>query len=167
VILAGAALVIDGDDIDTDRLYPGALLALEDPLAMREHLFDGIDPSLRDHLDRDTILIVGDNFGTGSSREHVQLALRAWGVRCLVGAGFARVFARTCVNQGIAPVTCAPAAREARTGAPVRVDLDAGLVTAGAGTHRFAPFGGEIRSILAAGGLVEHARRHLNEKETA
>ena len=54
----------------------------------------------------DTILVVGENFGTGSSREHVPLAMKASGVSCLVGKSFARIFRRNCLNLGLPLVDC-------------------------------------------------------------
>ena len=69
--LEGRALVIRQDDVDTDVLYPGAYLNITDVEAMKPHLFEGLDPSLRDRLGADTVLVVGENFGSGSSREHV------------------------------------------------------------------------------------------------
>ena len=94
MIIQGTAVVIPGDDVDTDVMYPGEFLNIEDPELMKAHLFEGYDPSLRDQLGPDTIIVTGTNFGVGSSREHVVQAMKAWGVRCLVGASFARILRR-------------------------------------------------------------------------
>ena len=85
VIVEGTAVVIAEDNVDTDVLYPGPFLNIEDPEKMKPHLFEGLDPSLRDQLVGDTVLVVGENFGSGSSREHVPQSMRASGVRCVVG----------------------------------------------------------------------------------
>ena len=74
------AVVIPGDDIDTDVLYPGTYLNVTDVEQMTHHLFEGLDPGLRDRLGGDTALVVGSNFGCGSSREHVPQAMRASGI---------------------------------------------------------------------------------------
>ena len=66
--LAGRAVAIREDNVDTDVLYPGSYLNIEDPDLMSPHLFEGLDPALRDEMAPDTILVVGENFGTGSSR---------------------------------------------------------------------------------------------------
>src|SRR5439155_949737 len=76
----------------------------------------------------ETALVVGANFGAGSSREHVPQAMGAWGVRFLIGKSFARIFARNCLNLGLPIVTCAPAAEAAGPGSEIALDLDAGLV---------------------------------------
>ena len=91
MIIEGAAVAIAEDNVDTDVLYPGPFLNIEDPERMRAHLFEGLDPSLRDRLEGDTVLVVGENFGSGSSREHVPQGMRASGVRCVVGRSFARI----------------------------------------------------------------------------
>ena len=94
------AVVVPGDDVDTDVLYPGAYLNITDVETMKRYLFEGIDPSLRDQLGGDTALVVGANFGAGSSREHVPQAMHAWGIRFLVGASFARIFDTGCFPCG-------------------------------------------------------------------
>ena len=77
--IEGRAVAIPEDDVDTDVLYPGPFLNVQEPERMRAHLFEGLDPTLRDRLDGPTVLVVGENFGTGSSREHVPQAMRASG----------------------------------------------------------------------------------------
>ena len=76
VRVEGVALVVPGDNIDTDVMYPGAYLNVEDPEQMAQYLFEGFDPTLRERLVDGTILVVGANFGIGSSREHVPLAMK-------------------------------------------------------------------------------------------
>ena len=102
----GVALVVPGDNIDTDVMYPGAYLNVEDPEQMAQYLFEGFDPTLRARLVDGTILVVGSNFGIGSSREHVPLAMKGSGIRGVVGRSFARIFYRNCVNLGLAIVAC-------------------------------------------------------------
>ena len=116
MIIEGRAVVIAGDDVDTDVMYPGQFLNIEDPELMKAHLFEGYDPALRDQLGPDTIIVAGANFGLGSSREHVVQAMKAWGVRCLVGVSFARIFRRNAVNLGLPALECAGAAGAARPG---------------------------------------------------
>ena len=111
-----------GDDVDTDVMYPGAYLNVEDPAQMAQHLFEGFDPTLRERLVDGTILVVGANFGIGSSREHVPLAMQGSGVRGLVGHSFARIFYRNCVNLGLAIVMCPAAADAACDGSQVAID---------------------------------------------
>ena len=116
MIIEGRAVVIPGDDVDTDVMYPGQFLNIEDPELMKAHLFEGYDPTLRDQLGPDTIIVTGANFGLGSSREHVVQAMKAWGVRCLVGASFARILRRNAVNLGLPVLECARRGRRCAAG---------------------------------------------------
>jgi len=154
VIVEGRAVVIPGDDVDTDVMYPGSYLNVEDPEQMKQYLFEGYDPSLRDHLGPDAIVVTGRNFGVGSSREHVVQALRAWGVPAVVGTSFARIFRRNCVNLGLAIFEAPDAAQAAQQGSSIHIDTEAGEIRVDG--HRFAvpPVPGLVAELQAAGGLV-------------
>ena len=121
MIIEGRAVVIPGDDVDTDVMYPGQFLNIDDPELMKAHLFEGYDPALRDQLGPDTIIVTGANFGLGSSREHVVQAMRAWGVRCLVGVSFARIFE---AQRGKSRATSARMRGRRRRGAARLADQD-------------------------------------------
>ena len=162
MMLEGRAVVIAEDNVDTDVLYPGPFLNVMDVEAMKPHLFEGLDPSLRDQLGGDVALVVGDNFGSGSSREHVPQAMKAWGIRFLVGRSFARIFARNCLNLGLPLVTCPAAVDAATPGSVLRLDLDAGAVEVDGrafDTPAFPPF---MRELIEAGGLVEWIRSRID-----
>jgi 3-isopropylmalate/(R)-2-methylmalate dehydratase small subunit len=156
--LAGRAVVIDEDNVDTDVLYPGSFLNIEDPDLMSPHLFEGLDPALRAEMARDTILVVGENFGTGSSREHVPLAMKASGVTCLVGKSFARIFRRNCLNLGLPLVDCPEAVVHTTTGSDVVVDLDRGLVVVNGDRFAIVPMPDFMRRMVDAGGLIPWLR---------
>lgn len=158
MLLAGHAVVIDQDNVDTDVLYPGSFLNIEDPELMSPHLFEGLDPALRDEMRPETILVVGENFGTGSSREHVPLAMKASGVSCLVGKSFARIFRRNCLNLGLPLVDCPEAAARAATGVEMVVDLDAGVVAVDGEEFAIAPMPDFMRRMVDAGGLIPWLR---------
>jgi 3-isopropylmalate/(R)-2-methylmalate dehydratase small subunit len=156
--LAGLAVTILEDNVDTDVLYPGSYLNIEDPELMSPHLFEGLDPALRDQMGPDTILVVGENFGTGSSREHVPLAMMASGVSCLVGKSFARIFRRNCLNLGLPLVDCPEAVAHAKTGSRVEVDLDGGFVTVNGDRFDTEAMPDFMRAMVDAGGLIPWLR---------
>jgi 3-isopropylmalate/(R)-2-methylmalate dehydratase small subunit len=149
----GIALLVPGDDVDTDVMYPGSFLNVEDPAEMAKHLFEGFDPTLRERLVDGTILVVGANFGIGSSREHVPLAMRASGVRGVIGRSFARIFYRNCVNLGLAIVPCPGAARAARDGSRIVIDA-AGMVEVDGGAFPAPVASPFVLELGAAGGLA-------------
>ena len=92
---------------------------------MTQYLFEGLDPSLRAELGGDTALVVGSNFGAGSSREHVPQAMSASGIRFLVGKSFARIFYRNCINLGLPAVIAPDAVDAAGAGSAIELELDA------------------------------------------
>lgn len=159
MIIEGKAVCITQDNVDTDVLYPGPFLNVQEPERMKDHLFDGLDPSLRDELTGDTVLVVPENFGTGSSREHVPQAMRASGIRCLVGRSFARIFYRNCLNLGLPVVTCPEVEPAGLEGEPVRVDTETGEVRIGDRAYASRPLPSFVLEMVEAGGLVEAVRR--------
>lgn len=165
MIIEGRAVVVPGNDVNTDVLYPGPFLNIDDPDQMKHYLFEGLDPSLRDKLGGPTVLIVGRNFGGGSSREHVPLAMKAWGVGAVVGRSFARIFYRNCINLGLPAIVCPDAAAAVRAGSSMRVIAAEGRVVVDG--REFAapvlpPF---VIEIVKQGGLVPYVRGRLESVE--
>ena len=154
MIVEGRAVLIPGDDVDTDVMYPGRFLNVDDPEQMKEHLFEGYDPSLRDQLGNDAILVTGRNFGLGSSREHVVQALVAWGVQAVVGPSFARIFRRNCANLGLAAVEAPEAAAAARPGSRIRIDTETGEIDVDGAPYDVPPTPPLVGELQQAGGLV-------------
>jgi 3-isopropylmalate/(R)-2-methylmalate dehydratase small subunit len=164
MIVEGRAVVIDGDDVDTDVMYPGQYLNVDDPEEMKRYLFEGYDPTLREQLGDDAILVTGRNFGIGSSREHVPQAMRAWGVQAVVGVSFARIFRRNCVNLGLAVLESPEAAAAARPGSRVRIDTGTGEVHVDGRRFEAAPTQPLVRELQDAGGLVEWTARRAGRR---
>jgi 3-isopropylmalate/(R)-2-methylmalate dehydratase small subunit len=164
VILEGKALVIEEDNVDTDVLYPGAYLSIDKPEEMKPYLFEGLDPSLRDGLDGPTVLVVGENFGGGSSREHVPHAMKASQIVCVLGKSFARIFYRNCINLGLPIIAHAEAAAAAKDGSEIRIDTDAGEITVEGKRYETAPVPEFMQSMLASGGLIPWSKERLEEK---
>jgi 3-isopropylmalate/(R)-2-methylmalate dehydratase small subunit len=157
--IAGRAVVIHQANVDTDVLYPGAYLNITEVEAMRPHLFEGLDSSLLDQCVGDTVLVVGENFGVGSSREHVPQAMKASGIRLLVGKGFARIFYRNCLNLGLPVVMCPEAVNAARPGCDIEYDPASGDMRVDSRPFATPPIPAFMREMLDAGGLVEWSRR--------
>jgi 3-isopropylmalate/(R)-2-methylmalate dehydratase small subunit len=148
--VAGTACVLRGDDIDTDRIIPARFLRCVTFDGLGEHAFeDDREQAKGDHpLDQErfagaAILVVGHNFGCGSSREHAPQALLRAGFRAFVGGSFAEIFAGNCTALGLPCVTLADADLAALMDAveldptqEVVVDLRARTVTSRAGAAR-------------------------------
>jgi 3-isopropylmalate/(R)-2-methylmalate dehydratase small subunit len=160
--VAGRACVLRGDDIDTDRIIPARFLRCVVFDGLGEHAFeDDREQAKGDHpLDQESshgtrILVVGQNFGCGSSREHAPQALMRRGFDAFVGGSFAEIFAGNCTSLGLPCVTLSDAdlsalmeAVEADPAHEVVVDLDKRSVSCRAGTFQVGVADGTRQQLL-------------------
>ena len=152
--LTGKVIVI-GDNIDTDQIYPGCYLALTDPKEIGSHCLEGVSKEIAPSFPQGGIVIAGRNFGCGSSREHAPIALLSMGAKAVLADSFARIFFRNAVNLGLLPVICKGISLHVKEGQTLTLDLDAGTVTV-AETGEVLPceqLGDQAMLILEAGGI--------------
>lgn len=149
--ITGTAIVLRGNDIDTDRIMPARYLKAVTFEGLEAHLFEDERAEARargvvhpfDDPDRAgaPVLVVGQNFGCGSSREHAPQAIRRRGIRAVIGASFAEIFQSNSLAIGLACVTASPADLDALRaladeGATIEIDLPS--LRARAGGREFA-----------------------------
>jgi len=100
------------------------------------------------------ILVCGENFGCGSSREHPAVGLVHAGVRAVIVKSVSRIFFRSAINQGL-PILVLPDAVDAyQPGDEIEIDFERGHIRLGAKNFNFEPLPGKLRAILEAGGLI-------------
>jgi 3-isopropylmalate/(R)-2-methylmalate dehydratase small subunit len=145
-----------GDNINTDLIIPARYLNTSDPKELGKHCLEDADPDFVRKVRPGDILVAGENFGCGSSREHAPLAIKAAGVACVVAKSFARIFFRNAINTGLPIVVCPEAAGSVAAGQDLEIDLAAGQLKDLSTGRRFtfAPFTKEIQAIIDAGGLM-------------
>lgn len=158
-LITGKAHVY-GDNIDTDRIIPGKYTKTLDLSDLAAHVLEDLDPQFSRQVQPGDILVAGENFGCGSSREQAPLAIKAAGVSAVVGRSFARIFYRNAINIGLPVVEVD--GHDIQTGQELEVDLTGGQVrnlTSGR-SYTATKMPQVMIHILNAGGLVNYLREH-------
>ena len=146
-----------GDHVDTDVIIPARYLNTSERQELAAHCMEDLDRSFVQRVRPGDILVAGQNFGCGSSREHAPIAIQASGISLVIAKSFARIFYRNAINIGLAIVECPEAAAGIAEGDTVEADLDIGIIrdlTTGAEYHT-APFPPFVQEIIAHGGLMQ------------
>lgn len=145
-----------GDNVDTDVIIPARYLNAPDEASLASHCMEDIDAGFASTVEAGDIIVAGENFGCGSSREHAPLAIRASGVKCVIAASFARIFYRNAINIGLPIMESPEAAAEIQSGDVVDVDFGTGVITnrTSGKTYQAAAFPEFIQGIIANGGLL-------------
>lgn len=152
-----------GDHIDTDVIIPARYLVTNDPGELARHCFEDLDPTLRERIRPGDILVAGENFGQGSSREHAPIAIKALGVAGMVAKSFARIFYRNAFNVGLPLLESEEARDRVADGDEIALDLQEGLIlNLGRGeTYGATPVPEFMQRLLQGGGIVGYVRTQL------
>ncbi|MFH1312102.1 MAG: 3-isopropylmalate dehydratase [Candidatus Eisenbacteria bacterium] len=155
------------DNINTDMLFPGKYTyTCSTAEEIRPHLLEDLDPDFAGQAQAGDIVMAGDNFGCGSSREQPTVGLKAVGIKAVVARSFARIFYRSAINQGLILVECPEAVDAYHESDPVDVDPEEGLITVAGTEFRFPKLPPEIIAIRDAGGLLAYVRKELTARGT-
>ena len=152
-----------GDNIDTDVIIPARYLTMTDPNELASNVFE---PQRGEHfnevIDGGDIVIGGDNFGCGSSREHAPISLKAAGISCVIAKSFARIFYRNSFNIGLPLIVQPEAAEEIEEGETISINLEEGRIKneSSGKEYTFPPLEGMIIKLLENNGLIPYI---LNE----
>lgn len=145
-----------GNNVDTDVIIPARHLNTQDHKELASHCMEDIDADFVSNVKTGDIMVAGDNFGCGSSREHAPIAIKASGVSCVIATTFARIFYRNSINIGLPILECPEASQKIESGDEVEVDFNTGTInniTKGE-TYHALPFPDFIKNIIAKGGLL-------------
>lgn len=156
-----------GNNINTDEIIPARYLNTSDPEELAKHCMEDADPSFMKKMEPGDIIVAGDNFGCGSSREHAPIAIKAAGVSCVIAKNFARIFYRNAINIGLPIFTSPDAVKDLKKDDKVEVDVTAGEITK---VGRRRPFATEvfpkfIKEIIRSGGLMAYAEKNKPVEE--
>lgn len=145
-----------GDNVDTDVIIPARYLNTSDKKELASHCMEDIDKSFVGRVKSGDIMVAGQNFGCGSSREHAPIAIKESGISLVIAKSFARIFYRNAINIGLGIVECPEAADEISEGDVIEADMDNGVIFNRTTGKQFktAPFPEFIQKIIENGGLV-------------
>lgn len=147
-----------GDDVNTDEIFPARYLVTTDPVEMGASLMEDIRPGFIKEIKPGDIIVAGENFGCGSSREHAPLAIKGGGIAAVVAISYARIFYRNAFNMGLPIFESEEASRSIKEGDEIEIDEDAGLIkniTTGE-SYRTQPVPPFMQDLIRAGGLINY-----------
>jgi len=150
------------DNLNTDEIIPARHNITIDERELAKNVFVEIKPEYARQVRPGDVVVGGQNFGCGSSREHAPRAIRGSGAGCVVAASFARIFFRNAINIGLPILECPEAAAGIAEGDEVVVDLNRGLIenrTQGQ-TYQARPLPAFVLQIAGAGGIVAFLKGH-------
>ncbi|WP_101550591.1 3-isopropylmalate dehydratase [Anaerotruncus massiliensis (ex Togo et al. 2019)] len=156
--MKGKAVVL-GDNVNGDQIIAGSRLAGgKNETEGVPYLFEACRSDFSSVYQPGDILVAGENFGCGSSREQIILVMKAAGVRCVIAKSFSRHFYRGGINMGILPLICRA---EIREGDLVEVDLEKSCIRVnGSDPVAFEPFPPQVVGYLTEGGLLGYYKKH-------
>ena len=146
-----------GDNVDTDVIIPARHLNTADHKELASHCMEDIDKEFVNKVKQGDIMVGGENFGCGSSREHAPIAIKASGIDCVIAKTFARIFYRNAINIGLPILECPEASEKIEAGDEVSINFDTGVITneTKGETYQALPFPDFIKDIMAKGGLMK------------
>jgi len=147
----------DVDNLNTDQMFAGKhtySVMSSDASAIVPLLFADFDPSFSSNAKAGDIIVAGDNFGCGSSREHPSVGLAHIGIKAVIIKSVNRIFYRSSVNQGLPLIVLNEAVEAYKPGDKLEVDFDKGYVTVGGKKFNFEPLPPELQQIIEKKGLV-------------
>jgi len=153
-----AKIWVLGDDIDTDIILPTEYLAFKTVEEMKPYAFSPLRPDLASQIQPGDMIVAGNNFGCGSSREQAPEVVKALGVSCVVAKSYARIFFRNAINNGLLLIENQDLYDEVKEGDIAEVTPGKEIVVNGK-SYEIASLPDNLLEILEAGGLVKAMRK--------
>jgi len=153
-----------GDDINTDDIIAAKYLVSSDVKELGKHCMETIDPKFSQAVSPGDIIVAGNNFGCGSSREHAPLAIKGCGISAVIAKSFAAIFFRNAINIGL-PFLESPDVDKIKAWDIIEIDLAGGIIkniTQGQNykTEAFPEF---LRDIVEEGGLMNYIKKRAGD----
>jgi 3-isopropylmalate/(R)-2-methylmalate dehydratase small subunit len=159
-----------GRNVNTDLIYPKMWFRpTYEPGEMASHLMVGVDEEFPKKIRRGDLIVGGQNFGCGSSREEAAAAMKEAGIGAVIAPSFGRLFTRNCINVGL-PVVASPGIeQQVRAGDEIEIDLAQGYIRNRRSGYeaRLPPMAPESLKLIEDGGIANYTRRVLAERRKA
>ena len=151
-----------GNDVDTDQIIPSQYLLLPTVEEMKQYTFEPLDREFASKISAGDVIVAGENFGSGSSREQAPLVLKALGVSAVVAKSFARIFFRNAINIGLPVLICKEIYETVENQDTLEIDVQKGSISSVKSNETFTStkLPEHVMKILEAGGLIGY----LNKK---
>jgi len=151
-----------GDNVDTDQIIPARYLNTSDPAELAKHVMEDADAQFPSKVGKGDIIVAGKNFGSGSSREHAPVAIKAAGISVVIADSFARIFFINSINIGLPIVELPGVSNEIDEGDILEVDFINGVVKDITKNKEFKaePFPEFMQKLIASNGLMNYVKEH-------
>lgn len=153
------------DNVDTDVIIPARYLNTSSHEELAKHCMEDIDTTFAQNVQKTDIIVAGENFGCGSSREHAPIAIKASGVDLIIAKSFARIFYRNAINIGLSILEHPTLSDECNKDDIIEYDLTLGIVKNITTNKEYTcnKFPREIQDLVNAGGLINYTREKLTK----
>ena len=154
------------DDVDTDVIIPARYLNTSDESELAKHCMEDIDSTFASNVKQGDIIVAGENFGCGSSREHAPISIKVSGITVVIAKTFARIFYRNAINIGLPIMEHPTMPDECDNGDVIECDLTKGIIKNVTKNKEYqcTKFPVEIQQLIQDGGLVNHTKTKLGVK---
>lgn len=153
------------DNVDTDVIIPARYLNTTDHKELAAHCMEDIDSTFIHKVKAGDIIVAGENFGCGSSREHAPIAIKASGISVVIAKTFARIFFRNAINIGLPIMENAELPDEVNDEDELEVNLETGEIKnlTQNKTYQASPFPKSIQELITVGGLINYTKHKLSK----
>jgi len=157
------AHVYKRDHINTDEIIPARYLNTDDKAELAKHCLEDLDKDFVSKVQAGDIIVAGEDFGCGSSREHAVWAIRGAGVQAVIAKSFARIFYRNAINNGFYVIESPDGLEKIKNGDELEIDYKNGLIKNKTSDVdiKFKPLPDFALEIINDGGLLNHITKKV------
>jgi 3-isopropylmalate/(R)-2-methylmalate dehydratase small subunit len=162
-LIVNGSIIKYGNNVDTDVIIPARYLNTSDENELAAHCFEDLDSDFPEKSKNRSIVVAGENFGCGSSREHAPIAIKASGIKLIIAESFARIFFRNAINIGLPVIASPEAAKNISDGDTIEVDFSKGVIKDITKNMEFKtnPFPDFIEKLISNGGYVNYVKSEI------